>query len=82
METNIKLHSWEEIRDMIISGKLVFHHCAARRGYCPVKADLGVESYNGIYGNGYVVKRANLRSTLNNGHYSNRYFLIEYYIYK
>lgn len=60
-----------------------YHHFATRKGYNSASMEPRVEEYNGRFGRGYVVEFPNKDGWNVIGHrQSNRYYRIEYYIFK
>ena len=70
--------NYESLQNLVRSGEIIKSHSAYKRGYLPVGRDQEVEEYSGMFGKGYIVKTANLRTD----RASTRYFYITYYIFK
>ena len=62
----------EELNKLVEEGKLKLHHSALARGYHTNKC-VTIEDYKGKFGTGYKLH--------SNYHRSNRYHLINYYIF-
>lgn len=62
-----------------LSGKLLYHHSAKRRGYITRDEINVISLYNGRFGKGYIVKVPYVYD--NSAHRSKRYYTIRYYIY-
>ena len=66
-----------DIKQMESIGSLTYHHSATERGYIRKNEGIRVGKYSGKFGEGYIVKYPNCQY-----HISNRYYRIEYYLYK
>ena len=69
--------NYQELTRLAREGALAFHHDALARGYISRKTardeSYPVYSYDGRFGNGFVVYKPSFKST--------SYYIVEYYIY-
>ena len=69
--------TYQELMQRVSEGVLSFHHSAWHRGYISRKTardeSYQVYSYNGRFGNGFVVYKPSFKLT--------SYHIVEYYIY-
>ena len=69
--------NYQELMHRVSAGDLSFHHDAWARGYISRKTardeSYPVYSYNGRFGNGFVVHKPSFKLT--------SYHIVEYYIY-
>lgn len=57
-----------------------YHHSAFRRGYQSVALGATKEAYEGRFGKGYIISYPSIKKSLGRK-ISNRYHVIEYYIF-